>query len=184
MVGYLPTFYIYWIFKNRQKPQTHNHRHLGELPRGLCGWLPTYILYKLDFQKPSKAADTQIFRCITQKEPLVATYLHFIISGFLKTVKSRGHTSTGILVHYSGAPWVATYLHFILTGFSKTAKSRGHTSTGILVNYPEVFLGSYLPSFHINWIFKNHQKPLTHKHRHFSQLPRGFLRWLPTYILY
>ena len=73
----------------------------------------------------------------------MATYLYFILTGFLKTAKNRGHTSKGILVNYPGAPWVATYLHFILTEFSKTVKSSGHTSTGILVNYPEVFLSGY-----------------------------------------
>ena len=96
--GYLPTFYINWIFKNRQKPQTHKHRHLGGLPRRLLGWLPTYILYKLDFQKQSKAADTeaQAFWWITQRALWVATYLHFIVTGFSKTAKSRRHTCTGI----------------------------------------------------------------------------------------
>ena len=41
--GYLPTFYVNWIVNIRQKPQTRKHRHLGGLPRGLLGWLPTYI---------------------------------------------------------------------------------------------------------------------------------------------
>ena len=59
------------------------------------------------------------------------------------------------------APWVATYLHFTLTGFSKNIKSRRHTTTGIWVNYPEGSVGGYLPTFYINWIFKNLQKPDT-----------------------
>ena len=57
--GYLPTFYIQWIFKKHQNPRTHKHRYFSELPRGFLGWLPTYILYKLIFLKPTKAADTQ-----------------------------------------------------------------------------------------------------------------------------
>ena len=69
---------------------------------------------------------------------------------FLKTAKSRRHTSTGILVNYTGAPWVVTYLHFIFTGFSNTTKSSRHTSTGIL----EALLGGYLPPFYINCISK------------------------------
>ena len=152
--GYLPTFYINWIFKKKKK-RTHKHIHFSQLPRGFLGWLPTYILYYIDFQKPSKAADTQAqaFMWITQRAPWVATYLYFILTGFSKTAKNRGHTSKGILVNYPGAPWVATYLHFILTEFSKTAKSSGHTSTGILVNYPEVFLSGY------------RKKSLTHNHR-------------------
>ena len=56
---------------------------------------------------------------------------------------------------------MATYLHFTLTRFKKNVKSRRHTTTGIWVNYAEGSVGGYLPTFYINWIFKNLQKPDT-----------------------
>ena len=40
--------HVNWIVNNCQMPQTSKQRYIGGLPRGLCGWLPTYILYKLD----------------------------------------------------------------------------------------------------------------------------------------
>ena len=131
-------------FSVKNRKQIHNHRHIDELFREVLVWLPPWVLYYLGFQKSAKPADTkpQAFGWITQR-----------------------------------APFVATHLHFILTGFLKTAKSCGHTRTGILVNYPEAFLGGYLPTFYINFIF---QKLQTHKHSHFSELPRA--PWVATYL--
>ena len=98
MDGYLPTFNIDWIFLNSQKQKTQNHRHIGAIHIGFVGWLPTYILYYLDFQKQPKAENTkpQAFRWITDRATWMATYLHFILTGFSKTAKSRKHKTTGI----------------------------------------------------------------------------------------
>ena len=143
--------------------------------------MATYLHFILPgfSKKLSKAADTQpqAFRSITQRAPWVTTYLHFILTA----TDAQPQAFRWITQR---APWVATYLHFTLTGFSKNIKSRRHTTTGILVNYPEGSVGGYLPTFDINWIFKNRQKPRTHKQRHFSELPRGSLGgYLPTFYM-
>ena len=179
--GYLPTFYINWIKKN-----THTSTGiLVNYPEAfLGGYLPTfYITLIFKTVKSRRHTSTGIY--VDYTEGYFGGYLPiFYINWSFKNRQKPQTYKQSHLVNYQGAPWVATYLHFILTEFSKTAKSSRHTSTGILVNYSEVFLSGYLPTFYIHCIFKNRQKPWTHKHRHFSQLPKGFLGLLPTYILY
>ena len=68
---------------------------------------------------------------ITHRAPWIATYLHFILTGFSKQLKAENTQPQAFRWITHRAPWIATYLHFILTGLSKTAKSRKHKTTGI-----------------------------------------------------
>ena len=63
--------------------------------------------------------------------PWMATYLHFILTGFQKQPKAANTQPEAFRWITHRAPWMATYLHFILTGFSITAKRSKHTTTGI-----------------------------------------------------
>ena len=143
MGGYLPTFYINWIFKNRQKPQTHKHSQFGRLPGGSLGgylptlyinwilhlgWLPTYIFYELDLA------------------PWVATYIHFKIPGFSKMVKSRRHTGTGILVNYSEVFLVDYLPTFYINWILKNRQNPRTQKHRLLVELHRGLLG-WLPTY-------------------------------------
>ena len=63
----------------------------------LGGYLRTFYINWI-LKKNSKATDTQAqaFCCITQRLPWVASYLHFMLTGLLITVKCRRQASKGI----------------------------------------------------------------------------------------
>ena len=86
--------------------KSRGHKTTGiwvNYPEGSVGGylLTLYInwIFK-NLQKPD--TKPQAFRWITQRALWVATYLHFILTGFSKK-KKIGHTSTDILVNYPEA---------------------------------------------------------------------------------
>jgi hypothetical protein len=115
--GYLPTFYINWIFKNRQKPQTHKHRHFSQLPRGFY-WVATYLhLILTGFSKTAKSRrHTSTGILVNYPDAFLGGYLpKFYINWISKTIKRGGTQAQAFRWISQRAPWVATYLHLILT---------------------------------------------------------------------